>query len=254
MSRATLLILGGAMEARGLADAAVARFGDALDVETSLAGRTRQPRKPAGRVRVGGFGGAAGLAAYLEARAVDLLIDATHPFARRMPWNALAAAKTAGVPRLRVERPPWSPGPQDRWIEADDAADALAKAAACGRRLFVTLGAQEAARFAGRPDLEVTVRLIETDGAPAERPGFRLIAARGPFEPAAEEALLTHLGAEVLVTKNSGGAATAGKLAAARALGLPVVMIRRPPPVPPPRVETPAAALDWLASRLAERF
>lgn len=246
-----LLILGGAMEARRLADAAVAQFGTALDVETSLAGRTRQPRAPAGRVRVGGFGGAAGLAAYLRDQRIDLLIDATHPFARRMPWNAAEAAEAACVPRLRLERAPWRPEAQDRWIEAADAADALERAAGLGRRLFVTLGAQEAARFAERPDLDVTVRLIETDGAPAERPGFRLIAARGPFDEASERALLEQLRADVLVTKNSGGRATAAKLAAARALGLPVVMVRRPPPAPAPRVETVEAALAWLASRLA---
>ncbi len=251
--RPTVLILGGTTEARALAEAADARWGERVDLLTSLAGRTRQPAALPGRVRTGGFGGAAGLARFLESEGIAWLVDATHPFARTMPANAAAAAARAGVPRLRLERPPWRPGPGDRWIPVADMAEAARRLPGLAGRALVTVGAQEAAAFADLDGVEVTVRLIERAGLPAERPGFRVISDRGPFTEAGERALLAETGAEALVTKNSGGAATAAKLAAARAADLPVLMVERPPPVVGPRVETAAAGLAWLADRLAAR-
>lgn len=253
----SLLILGGTGEARDLADGAVARFGDGLAVTTALAGRTKAPARLAGAVRVGGFGGANGLARYLRDEAVDLLIDATHPFARTMPHNAARAAEAAGVPRLRLERAPWHPEPGDRWITVETTTDAAARTPALGRRVLLTVGGQEAAVFADAASGRATTllcRAIEAEGLPPETPVFRHLLRRGPFDLAAERALLTEHGIDLLVTKNSGGAATAAKLTAAREAGLPVLMIDRPRPAAPgPRVERVDAALDWLAKRLEAR-
>lgn len=249
-----ILILGGTGEARAFVETALARHGPAIDPITALAGRTRTPAALPGRVRIGGFGGAAGLADYLRAEAIDLLIDATHPFARRMPHHAAEAAAETGTPRLRLERAPWRAGPGDRWHPVGSVEEAAERLPDHGRRALVTVGAQEAARFAAIAGACVHLRAIDAAGLPPERADLRHILARGPFDPAAERALLARHRIDLLVTKNSGGAATVAKLEAARAASIPVLMVERPaPPAPGPRVETVAAALDWLAKRLEER-
>ena len=247
---ARLLILGGTAEGRALAAAAEARFGARLSLVSALAGSTRAPLLPAGAVRIGGFGGAAGLAAYLDAARIDLLIDATHPFATRISESAATAAR-AGVPRLVLLRPPWRAGTGDRWIETPTVEAAAAALPAPARRVFLTVGARACASFAGRNDLWFLVRLVDEPERPLPLARYRLLCARGPFTEADERALLVRHGIDCLVTRASGGAATAAKLAAARALSLPVVMIRRPPPPPGTRVSSVAAAVEWIEERLS---
>ena len=239
---ARLLILGGTAEAVELAGACVARPG--LEVISSLAGRTRTPGRPPGTVRIGGFGGVSGLARFLVEHAIDRLVDATHPFAARMAAHAERACRDAGVPRMRLLRPPWRCEPGDHWIEVADLAEAARRLPELGRRVFLTVGHQDLGAFAGL-DLSFLVRTIEPPGVLPLRNG-EWLAGRGPFAVEDELALLRAHAIDVLVTKASGGAATYAKLAAARRLGLPVVMLRRPPPPPGPVVDSVEAALAWV--------
>jgi precorrin-6A/cobalt-precorrin-6A reductase len=243
-----LLILGGTGEASALADAVLARFGDALNLTTSLAGRTQRPRPPAGRTRIGGFGGATGLAAYLTEHGVDRLIDATHPFAARISTAARLACEEARVPRLLLLRPPWRRQSRDCWIEVDDMAAAAAVVSRIGRRAFLTVGAREIACFAAVTGVRFLVRLVDPPPQRLPLRSYEVVIGRGPFTLAEERDRLEHHAIDVLVCKASGGAATEAKISAARELGLPVVMVRRPPPEPGDAVETVEAAVDWLAS------
>jgi precorrin-6A/cobalt-precorrin-6A reductase len=240
--RATLLILGGTAEAVELAGACAVRPG--LEVISSLAGRTRAPALPPGEVRIGGFGGAGGLARFLAERGIDRVIDATHPFAVQIGAHAEQACRAVGVPRVRLLRPPWTHMPGDHWIEVADLAEAAQRLPQLGRRILLTVGHQDLGAFTAL-DLWFLVRTIEPPGVLPLRHGHWL-AGRGPFAVEDELALLRAHAIEVLVTKASGGAATYAKLAAARRLGLPVVMVRRPPPPPGPVVDSIEAALAWL--------
>lgn len=250
MPERRLLILGGTGEAAALAQAASARFGDRLAVTTSLAGRTARPATVAGRVRVGGFGGAVGLAAYLEAEAIDLLVDATHPFAATISRNARLAAAAARVPRLMLARLPWRPVPGDRWVRVADIGAAAAAAATLGRRIFLTVGATELAAFAPYRDCYFLVRMVDPPAQALPLETFDLVIARGPFAVADERALLAQHRIDTLVCKASGGAATEAKLTAAREAGLTVVMVDRPPPEPGEAVGSVQAVLEWLAGRM----
>lgn len=234
-----ILILGGTAEAAALARALAGR-----DVITALAGRTAARPDVPGRVRVGGFGGADGLAAFLRDEGITAVIDATHPFAARISDHAARACTLTGRPRLRLARPEWPRQPGDRWIAADSMADAAARLPGLGRRAFLTVGIQEVAAFAGLTGLWFLVRLIAAQPLPLA--DYTVVTGRGPFGEAAELALLRAHAIDVLVTKASGGPATHGKIAAARALGLPVLMVRRPPPPPGAAVGTVAEAVAWL--------
>jgi len=245
-----LLILGGTGEAAALARAALAAFGDRLQVTSSLAGRTKHPAVLAGDVREGGFGGAAGLAQYLADNGVHMVIDATHPFAAAISANGRAACDGLSIPRLRLTRPPWRRRKDDRWIEVIDAAAAARALADLGGRALVTIGVKELGPFAGLQGPRCVVRLIE---APAQPLPFELITGRGPFTVAAETRLLVDRRIEVLVTKASGGAATRAKITAARVLGLPVIMIRRPPEEPGPKARGIPAALAWIEGNFPPR-
>ena len=238
-----VLILGGTTEATaiGHALAADARFQPIL----SLAGRTRSPALPPIPCRIGGFGGAAGLRDYVEAERIDALVDATHPFAARIKFNAAAA----GVPRVAVLRPPWCAGPGDDWTPVANMQAAAEALGATPRRVFLTVGQTDAALFG--PPHHYLIRSVEPVHNPP--PGAILITARGPFTAEADQALMAGFTADTLVTKNSGGAAVAGKLIAARSLGVEVVMVARPPPPPPPLVPDAAGALAWLAAQAALR-
>jgi precorrin-6A/cobalt-precorrin-6A reductase len=242
-----LLILGGTAEAGALVRAALVRFGETFRVTTALAGRTRRPGPLPGHVRIGGFGGAAGLAAYLREHDIDRLIDATHPFATQISAAARIACGAAAVPRLSLLRPSWRRHPLDRWIEVDTIEAAAALVGRVGRRAWLTVGAGSIAPFAAAIDVRFVVRMIDK---PRERLPLRyyeIVLGRGPFNVAAERHLLQRHAIDVLVCKASGGAATEAKIVAARELSLPVVIVRRPPPEPGAAVDTVEAALDWLA-------
>ncbi|MGY1748328.1 cobalt-precorrin-6A reductase [Modestobacter sp. SYSU DS0511] len=236
-----VLVLGGTGEARRLAAALLAR---GVDVLSSLAGRVADPVLPEGPVRIGGFGGADGLAAWLAEHAPRAVVDATHPFAARITANAAAAAARQGTPLLRLQRPGWTPGPGDTWRFVDTSTQA-AEAVAGHRSVFLTTGRQGVGVFAGLPG-RVLVRSVDPPDEPLPA-GATLLLDRGPFSVADELALMRNHAVDVVVTKDSGGHLTEAKLVAARELGILVVLIRRPPL--PPGVETVATveeALAWL--------
>jgi precorrin-6A/cobalt-precorrin-6A reductase len=246
-----LLILGGTAEARTLATLAAERFGRDIEVIVSLAGRTRLPAASAGRLRVGGFGGADGLARYIAEQKIDLLVDATHPFAAGMAANAVAAAQARGVALLRLERPVWSRRRGDCWIDVRDA-DAAARAAGrLGRRIFLSFGGRELVAFAPLKGKWFLVRRIERPERALPLRRCVLTLGRGPFSVGREIALLRRHRIDVVVTKASGGAETRAKLDAARALGLPVVMIARPDKDPALTVASPADAVRRIAAALS---
>ncbi|WP_415937693.1 cobalt-precorrin-6A reductase [Streptomyces sp. 039-1] len=221
-----VLVLGGTTEARELAAELTARPG--VRVTSSLAGRVARPGAVEGDVRTGGFGGADGLARWLREHRVDVLVDATHPFASGITANAARAATATGVPAVVLRRPGWQAGPGDRWHEAGSLAEAAALLPGLGRRVFLTTGRLGLAAFAHLSGPHFLVRSVEAPDPPLP-PDTEVLLARGPFTPDDERALLLRHRIDVLVTKDSGGAATSAKLTAARDLALPVVVVRRPP-------------------------
>lgn len=237
-----LLILGGTADAARLARA-LAEFPH-IEVISSLAGRTEGVPSLPGRVRVGGFGGAAGLAEFLRAEGIDRVVDATHPFAARISAHAAEACAAVGVPRLMLARPEWQPVEGDRWVEVEDMAAAVTALPGLGRRAFLTVGIGEVAAFAPLRDIWFLVRLIADQPLPLA--DYTVVTGKGPFDAAAEQALMVAHRVDVVVTKASGGSATYGKIAAARALGLPVLMVKRPPLPEGERVDCVDAAMRWV--------
>lgn len=228
----TVLVLAGTTEASALVDALVA---SRVDVVASLAGRTTAPLPFPCPVRIGGFGGVHGLVDELRQRGVTLLVDATHPFAAVMPGHARDAAAIAGVPHLRMVRPPWPVRPG--WVEVDDVASA---ASAVRGRTFLALGRQQLNVFRGIDDAELVVRAVDE---PPDGP-WEVIRRRGPFAYDDEVALLREHRIDVLVTRNSGG--PTAKVDAAEACGVDVVVIRRPPPVDAQTVSSVEDAVEWV--------
>jgi precorrin-6A/cobalt-precorrin-6A reductase len=221
----TVLVLGGTSEARALAFELDGRPG--LRVISSLAGRVSRPVRPAGEVRVGGFGGADGLAAWARREGVGAVVDATHPFAQTISANAAVACAAAGLPLLRLARPAWSAREGDDWRPAGSLEEAAGLLPGLGSRVFLTTGRQGLACFAALDELWFLIRCVDPPSGPM--PARReVLLARGPYEREAEHALMRRFGVDVLVTKNSGGPLTEGKLDAARDLGVPVVMVSRP--------------------------
>lgn len=243
-------MLGGTGEARRLAD--LLTVCPDLRVVSSLAGRVQDPRLPVGEVRVGGFGGHEGLAAWLRAERIDAVIDATHPFAQAMTESAVRAATSAGIPLLVLRRPGWEAGPGDDWHWVDSLTEAAEVLPSLGSRVFLTTGRKELAPFAGL-DLWFLLRSVDPPEAPLPRQ-LEILLDRGPFTYHDELALMRRHRIQVLVTKDSGGPMTSAKLAAARDLRLPVLLVRRPP-LPPgtTAVPTPEAAAAWLHARQIPR-
>jgi len=200
-----ILILGGTREAFQLAERLVDMAG--VEVISSLAGRTKEPRLPRGQVRMGGFGGVEGLARYLRDERVSHLINATHPFAAQISANALAAAKSAGVPLLRLLRPAWTARPDDRWVMVRDATGAAELCRRAGGRIFLTLGSGELDAFAGIYNAHFLVRMVDAPNGLLLH-DYQVITARGPFSLQDELRLLAEHHIGLVVAKNSGGEAT----------------------------------------------
>nr|WP_309138622.1 cobalt-precorrin-6A reductase [Nocardia cyriacigeorgica] len=239
-----MLILGGTRQARELARIASGERG--FDIVSSLAGRVREPVLPAGRVRIGGFGGAQGLRDWLTTHRIAAVVDATHPFAGTITGNAAIACRAADIPLLLLSRPGWSAGPGDIWIRVPNLDAAAARVSALGERVFLTIGRQGVGAFADQTRQWFLIRAIDPPES-ALPPRHELLLARGPFTVESEAELLAAYRIDVLVTKDSGGADTAAKLTAAREAGLPVVMIDRPVvPEGTSGVTTVAEAMDWL--------
>jgi precorrin-6A/cobalt-precorrin-6A reductase len=248
-TRDKVLILGGTGEAIALAKQLAGM--PEITVITSLAGRTRDPTLPPGEVRIGGFGGVEGLAAYLKENTISLLINATHPFAATISANALSAHQATGVPLLRLLRPAWRKEPDDTWIAAPNVKGAAAICRWLGKRVLLSVGSQEVAGFADLPRAHFFVRMVDPPEAPLPLVSAEVIVAKGPFALLDERRLLLDKEIDLIVTKNSGGDATFAKIAASRALHIPMVMIDRPEIALHPgcdMVETVAAAFDWVST------
>jgi len=222
----SVLILGGTTEASALARQVA---GDPrLAPVLSLAGRTAHPRPQPIATRTGGFGGIDGLVRFLRKDAIEAVIDATHPYADQMSAHAVTACRAAGVPLASLVRPEWRAETGDRWQVVPSFESAAHVLGATPRRVFLSLGRQELHAFAAAPQHRYIARLIERPEREDLPPDLRLVQARGPFDREAESRLLSDERIDVMVSKNSGGDATYAKIEAARALGLPVVMVARP--------------------------
>ncbi|MGJ4949066.1 cobalt-precorrin-6A reductase [Bradyrhizobium sp. HKCCYLS20291] len=246
-----ILVLGGTTEASELARllADDRRFATTL----SLAGRTISPRPQPLPTRIGGFGGIVGLQAWLADHAIDAVIDATHPYADQMSRHAVAACQALALPLASIRRAEWQRQDGDHWIEVGTpqaAADALGKDPA---RVFLSLGRLELEAFAAAPQHHYVARTIDPPGDIALPPDIRFVFDRGPFDDAKERAFLAQERIGFVVSKNSGGAATYPKIAAARRLGVPVVMIARPAKPHGVALDSAGAALPWLEAQLAHR-
>ncbi len=240
-----VLILGGTTEARRLAERLSIRRD--LEVTLSLAGRTSNPVPHPVPLRIGGFGGAAGLADHLTSARIDRLIDATHPYAAQMSVHAAEAARLAGVPLLALRRPAWQPVAGDRWTEVADTPAAVGALGASPRRVFRVRGRNEIAAFEAAPQHHYVVRSVDPVEPPLAVPSATYIRARGPFREEDDRALLAAHAIDVVVSKNSGGDAAYGKIAAARALDIAVILLRRPALPQVPAVVTVDDAVAWLA-------
>ena len=250
-----LLLLGGTAEAVQLANR-VGALSAQIRCVTSLAGRTRNPRKVMGEVRVGGFGGTRGLTQYIAGEQIDLLVDATHPFAAQMALHASIAAKAAKIDHVKLLRPAWVACKGDHWLSVNstqEAASVLQQSTLSDcNKVFLTTGYQGIEVFQSLSDHEFLVRLVDHREQVANSANFQLLTDRGPFDVDAEVALMKRHRIKCVVSKNSGGEATYAKIEAARRLALPVIMIRRPAPPPGLVVDTVAAVMHWLESHLGE--
>ena len=245
-----ILLLGGTTEASRLARALC----DAgLEAVFSYAGRTDAPVAQPLPVRVGGFGGAEGLAAYLRGEGISHVVDATHPFAAQMSRNAIAACKETGIPLIALERPAWTPGPGDAWQAVADIPSAVAALPQAPARVFLAIGKQTLAPFAAKPQHHYLLRLVDPPETTLPLPEASVMIARGPFDVEADTALMRAHSITHVVAKNAGGAGAAAKLIAARALRLPVILIDRPALPPRKVVATDQEVMDWLGHAGTDR-
>jgi precorrin-6A/cobalt-precorrin-6A reductase len=246
-----LLLLAGTEEAALFARATASEFGGGLELVAALAGGGERPVPRADLVRIGGFGGAAGMARYLREERVDLLVDASDPFAARLSAEAREACACAEVPRLQLYPRPWRPTPLDRWIVVEEVAAAARAVRHVGRRAFLSVGSAALDGFAGLHEVNFLVRLAAPPRRRLPLRFYELAIGPGPFSPAAERHLLELHAIDVVVARATGGAAAAAPLVAAREASLPVVMLRRPAAEPGEVAESVEDALSWLAARLA---
>jgi precorrin-6A/cobalt-precorrin-6A reductase len=237
-----ILLLGGTTEANLMAQT-IAKAG--LAGVYSYAGRTEAPMGQPIHMRVGGFGGVEGLRAYIDAEGISHVIDATHPFAAQMSRNAVAACAGTDTPLIALERAPWVAGEDDRWTHVPDIPAAVAALDGPPQRVFLAIGRQHIDAFAAQPQHRYLLRLVDEPTSPLPFPAD-VIVARGPFDLAGDTALMQEHGTEVVVAKNAGGKGAVAKIAAARALGLPVVMIDRPLVPPRPVAHSVAGVMAWL--------
>jgi precorrin-6A/cobalt-precorrin-6A reductase len=244
-----VLVLGGTTDASRLA-AALAAAGTAAVL--SYAGRTESPGPQPLPLRIGGFGGAEGLARYLRDQGITHLVDATHPFAAQISANAVAAAAQTGTPLVALERPGWTAGPGDDWRFVPDIAAAARALPEAPARVFLAIGRLHLGEFAIRPQHDYLLRLVDPPGGALPLPRARVLVARGPFRLTDDLALLRGHAITHVVSKNAGGDGARAKLDAARMLGLPVIMIDRPAIPPRPIARSIDEVMGWLGAGHAD--
>lgn len=223
---------------------AIARAG--LAGVYSYAGRTEAPLGQPIHMRVGGFGGIEGLQAYLRAEGITHVIDATHPFAAQMSAHAVAAGAAVGIPLIALERAPWVADDSDRWTHVADIPAAVGALSGAPKRVFLAIGRQHVEAFAAQPQHDYLLRLVDAPSGDLPLPQAKVVVARGPFDLASDTALMRAHATEVVVAKNAGGKGAVAKIAAARALGLPVVMIDRPVVPERPIARKVSEVMAWL--------
>ena len=250
MGKLRVLILAGTVEARHLA-ALVATESDICGV-ASLAGVTQSPKKYGLQTRVGGFGGQAGLAHYLQQGRFDVLVDATHPFAAQMSQNAVDAVATCAIPLVRLRRKEWAQHKSIKWQNFNNLDDALAALPTNGKA-FLATGSKSIAAVARNPTKHLYLRVIEEPAQPFPNPAGGFIVARPPYPEADEMALFERLKITHLISKNSGGTASQAKLHAAARLGLTINMVARPTEHAEAVVETPHEVLAILTTMVANK-
>ncbi len=244
-----LLILAGTTEATALAGAVAGR---GMTGTVSFAGRVERPLRQPLPQRVGGFGGTAGLARYLRETRVTHVIDATHPFAVQMSRNAVEASAATGVPLIALTRPEWQAQIGDRWHRVPDIAGAVAALDRPRAHVLLAVGRMHLTEFAPNPQHHYLLRLVDPPKDPLPFPEADVIVDRGPFDEKSDRALMERHGIELVVSKNSGGTGAYAKIAAARSLGLPVVMIDRPTPPRRAEVHDMEAVFDWIAHTVTD--
>ncbi|WP_286902920.1 cobalt-precorrin-6A reductase [Vreelandella sedimenti] len=238
-----ILILGGTSEASALASA-VAKRG--LPAIFSYAGRVATPKPQPLPTRIGGFGGVSGLAAFVARERITHIVDATHPFAAQMSTNVLAAAAQCSVKATALTRPAWRPVNGDQWQSVASINEAVSALAGPPQRILLAIGRMHLAAFAAQPQHHYVLRLVDQPTSPLPLADVSTVIDRGPFTLESDLALLEKQRIQRIVCKNAGGEGAASKLTAARALGLPVVMIERPHL--PSRLEahTVDEVINWL--------
>lgn len=239
-----LLVLGGTTEATALCRA----MGETgLRGRISLAGRVARPIRQPLEQRVGGFGGAAGLAEYLRAEKITHVIDATHPFAAQMSRNAVAACAQVGVPLAALTRAPWVPEPGDTWTAVSDMSAAVAALDRPAERVMLAIGRMHLAEFTPNPQHFYLLRLVDAPDVAPAFPDHHIVVDRGPFSLESDMILMQAHRISLVVSKNSGGTGAYAKLLAARALGVPVIMIDRPPLPERTELHDVQAILNWVS-------
>ncbi|WP_416067416.1 cobalt-precorrin-6A reductase [Rhizobium sp. ZK1] len=244
MDKTRILILGGTGEARRLAAELAGR--NDLDILLSLAGRTQAPAEQPVPVRIGGFGGAEGLAEFLVAGGYNLLIDATHPFAERISANAAAAVERTGIAAIALVRPEWVPEAGDHWHVVADIPAAVATLGPAPRRVLLATGRQGAHHAEVAPQHFYLVRSVDPVDPPLALPDVEYVLDRGPFTLEGEIKLMRKYRIDAVIAKNSGGSAAYAKIEAARLLGIKLVVIARAPAAAITSVGTVEAALEAI--------
>jgi precorrin-6A/cobalt-precorrin-6A reductase len=246
MPHKRVLILGGTGEAAALARDLVVRFGERLDVIISYSGITgHQPDLPC-KIRVGGFGGAAGLIRFIDEEDIDFLVDATHPYAETISQHIYVAAQTTEIPTLVLMRLPWVQNPNDNWVVVPDMETAAQTVSELDRPTFLTIGVKELSTFENLGDVPLYVRLLKEPENGLSLDAYNIVTGRPPFSVEDEKKLLLDNNIRVMVSKNSGGDQTYAKIEAARELGIGVVMIDRPPSEPLDHVASNQEVIEWL--------
>ncbi|WP_270730856.1 cobalt-precorrin-6A reductase [Shimia sp. Alg240-R146] len=240
-----LLILGGTTEASLLARAVADRGVDAV---FSYAGRVAAPKTQPVPTRIGGFGGVVGFANYIQQHNITHVVDATHPFAAQMSWNAYHGCEAAGVPLVAFSRPVWTAGDGDNWTHVANIDGAVSTLRGPARRVLLALGKQSVSAFASKPQHHYILRLVDVPQIAPDLPSHSIVVSRGPFDVAGDRALMQSHGVDLVICKNSGGVGAEAKLFAARELGVPVVMIDRPEVPTRQEMSTIKSVLDWATT------
>ena len=250
MAKTKVLILGGTGKARELAQRVVPMFSDVAEIISSQAGVTFNPKAVPGRVVTGGCGGISGLVKFMECEGVQIIIDATHPFAKTISDSAYVACTMNGAKRLTLGQEMWGPPPGARWVEVENIKAAAEKISESAKRVFVTTGRRGLEAFSKLNDIWFLVRMIDQPITPIDLAKHQIIIGQPPFKMKAERELLLANRIDTLVSKNSGGQATVGKITAALEAEIPIILLRQPEKLPGLWTSSVDDCLEWLAEQI----